>query len=726
MQSHIQPQSYICRAPFVAFAMFAGGAVMSFADEKPRLLSMSLEELGELRIEVVDSASRFGQKVTEAPASVSVVTRDEIRKLGYRTIGDVLNGMRGLDIYQDHSSPRIGIRGYNDPDDYGNRMLLLVDGHRINDPAYDSAPVGYDSLVDLGLVERVELVRGPAASVYGANPLFGVVNIVTRRGGSIRGVETSVEYGSFDAWGGRLTYGNEWQGLELLLSGSYRASHGMEHYHLPSLAGAADGDSDGIAIDGDSEEAYNLFGSVNYEGWFLRGAYTARRKDDPTGAFGAIFDRMNYAHHERSFVEGGFSGSVGDAWKIDARLYHDTFRYSAGLYHRLPRFVLDKDFSKRAIPGLRDGLPFPKPPFAFLPPGAGGPSAGGFGPPPPGFLKQFEEVDVLTMGGASARTWGADLAVEKNLGDRVRMTFGADYRHVDRATLHNRDQGNFERLNLEVADSYDALGAMIASRVTIAKSAWLDASTRIDHSQVYGEKWSHRVGAVWMPDESTSLKLVWGTAFRPPNLVQRAFTIPGFTGNPDLNSEQIESKELIVEHYFSPRWRGQVSAYHTTVGDSIRVIDLDEHEHTFANGADLRMRGIDVELEGKFGSGWMVRTSYGYQETQDQGNRGRFENAPLHVAKAQVVAPIVPDKLFLGIEGIYASRRGTLGLSETNETWLLNANLFGKDIAPGLSISASVYNLLDRNNELPGAEQHAADILTSRGREFRLKLDYSF
>jgi iron complex outermembrane receptor protein len=229
-----------------------------------------------------------------------------------------------------------------------------------------------------------------------------------------------------------------------------------------------------------------------------------------------------------------------------------------------------------------------------------------------------------------------------------------------------------------------------------------------------------------MPNEKTSLKLVWGTAFRPPNLVQRHFTIPGFTGNDALDSERIDSREFIAEYYFSPKWRGQVSAYTTTVSDSIRVVQLAEHEHTFANGADLRLRGADAEIEGKFGDGWLFRASYGYQETEDRGSRKRIENAPLHVVKTQVVAPLYRDKLYLGIEGLYYSSRLTLDGASTPDNYLLNATLFGKEIAPGLSISASVYNILDRNNALPGAEQHEADILPSRGREFRVKLDYSF
>ena len=706
-------------------------AAVAQAAERRNLGAMSLDELGGVQVEVVDAASRFAQKVTEAPASVSVVSRDEIRKLGYRTISDVLNGMRGLDLYKDHSSPRIGVRGYNDPDDYGNRMLLLVDGHRVNDPAYDSAPVGYDSLVDLGLVDRVELVRGPAASVYGANPLFGVVNIVTRRGGSIRGVEASTDFGTFDAWGGRLTYGNEWNGLELLLSGSYHASSGMSEYFVPSLKGSPEGNADGIARGYDAEEAYNLFGSLNYQGWFLRGAYTNRMKDDPTGAFGAIFNRLNYAQHERSFVESGYSGTVGDGWKLDARLYHDTFRYSAGLYHRLPRFVLDKDFGKRAIPGIRDGLEFPRPITYFLPklpPGAGfgPPPGGGFGPPPKGFLEQFEDVETQTKGGASARTWGTDVAVEKNLTERVKISLGADYRHVERASLDNKDQGRFSHVNLAAEDSYDALGAMIASRVAITSKAWIDTAARFDTSQVSGNQWSHRIGAVWMPDEKTSVKLVWGTAFRPPNLVQRGFNIPGFTGNPNLDSERIDSRELILEHYFSPNWRGQISAYTTTVSDTIRVTEVAPFERTFRNGADYRLRGVDAEIEGKFADGWMVRGSYGYQETEDRGDGTRIENAPMHVAKAQVIAPIYRDTIFLGLEGLYYSQRQTLGGFSTNDNWLLNATIFGKELAPGLSLTGSVYNLLDRDNELPGAEQHAADILPSRGREFRIILDYSY
>ncbi|MDE5459052.1 TonB-dependent receptor plug domain-containing protein, partial [Bradyrhizobium sp. CSA112] len=135
----------------------------------------------------VTTASRYAQSALEAPAVVSVVTAEDIRLFGYRTLADVLAGMRGLYVSYDRSYHYLGTRGFSTPGDYNTRVLLLVNGIRFNDSLYDQASIGTDFPIDIDLVERVEFVSGAGSAVYGPNAFFGVINVITRDGAHLRG-----------------------------------------------------------------------------------------------------------------------------------------------------------------------------------------------------------------------------------------------------------------------------------------------------------------------------------------------------------------------------------------------------------------------------------------------------------------------------------------------------------------------------------------------------------
>src|SRR4029077_19106034 len=110
-------------------------------------------------------------------------------------------------ITNDHNYSFVGVRGFSRPGDYNTRLLLLVDGTRINDNIYDEALVEEAFLLDAALIERVEIVRGPGAAVYGNNAFFGVINVITRRGRNLEGGEIALDGGSHESGGGRATYG---------------------------------------------------------------------------------------------------------------------------------------------------------------------------------------------------------------------------------------------------------------------------------------------------------------------------------------------------------------------------------------------------------------------------------------------------------------------------------------------------------------------------------------
>ena len=184
-----------CAALFAALLVPVLTLRVAAADPDARLKNLSIEELGSVKVDTVYTASKFTEKVTDAPSSVTIVTRDEISKFGYRTLGDILRATRGFDVTYDRNYAYAGVRGYTSLDDYGSRVLLLVDGHRMNDPIYDTAAIGTDQFADVDLIERVEIIRGPGSAVYGSNAFFGVINVITRNGASVNGVETAATGG---------------------------------------------------------------------------------------------------------------------------------------------------------------------------------------------------------------------------------------------------------------------------------------------------------------------------------------------------------------------------------------------------------------------------------------------------------------------------------------------------------------------------------------------------
>src|SRR3984885_4208945 len=182
------------------------------------LTDLSLEELMDIKVDSVYGASGFEQKVTEAPASVTIITSEEIQRYGYRTLADILRNVRGFYVSYDRNYSYVGVRGFGLPGQYNNTIALLIDGHRLNDNIFDSALIGTEFPIDVDLIDRVEVIRGPNSSLYVASAFLGVINIITKRGQDLQGVNVSGEVASNGTYQGRISYGKKFDnGLELLL-----------------------------------------------------------------------------------------------------------------------------------------------------------------------------------------------------------------------------------------------------------------------------------------------------------------------------------------------------------------------------------------------------------------------------------------------------------------------------------------------------------------------------
>ena len=665
----------------IGFLCIFGPADLSAAEGGPAALAlndltkMSIEDLMSV---TVYSASKYEQKATEAPSSVSVVTADEIRKYGYRTLADILRSLRSFYVTYDRNYNYIGVRGFAPPGDYNTRLLLLVDGHRINDGIFDTAAVGTEFILDVDLIDRVEVIRGPSSSLFGGNAFFGVINVITRRGKDLKGIEVSGEAASFGTFKGRATYGNRFgNGLEVLLSGTVFRSEGQNLF-FPEFDDPAT--NNGIAKEKDGDRFRSFIATLSYRDFTFQTAYVSREKTIPTGSFGTVFnDPGNRTVDDRYYADLKYDRSFGEDTSFTGRVFYDWYGYRGDYL-------------------FADNTVNPVPPFEFL-----------------------NKDDTRNA------WWGAEAKLTRKMFGTHRLTVGTEYRDYFRQDQRNFDENPFAS-RLDDKRSTRVWAIYLQDEFEIAKGLILNAGVRHDQYSTFGGTTNPRVALIYNPRPKTTLKLLYGKAFRAPNVFEMFYTDGGATqkANPALRPEKIETVEGVIEQSIGDHLHLLVSGYSYKITDLItQEIDPVDTLLVYRNVAPVRARGVETGLNGRWGNGLEGRASYTYQETTD-GLGQSLVNSPRHLAKLNLIAPLLAEKVFAGGETQYVGKRTSLQGDIARAYYVVNLTLYCRNLVPGLDSSAGVYNLFDHRYGDPTGNKLPEDILPQDGRSFRAKLTYRF
>lgn len=638
--------------------------------EPDQILNEEAMLLGETPI--VYSAAKYEQKITEAPAAITIITADQIRKYGYRSLHQVLQSVPGFFISNDRLYDYLGIRGFNRPADFNSRFLLLVDGHRLNDAMFDQGPIGTDSPIDVDLIERVEVVRGPSSSLYGTNAFFGVLNVITKRGRDIKGVEGSWENASYTSNKGRVTYGQKLSnGLEFIASGSYLYSVGQENLFYPEFNTPAT--NNGIAHRMDQDTFQNFFAKVSYGDFTLQGGYVGRKKGIPTAAFGTVFNNgRDAAVDRRGYVDLKYQRVFMNQLTIRGRLYYDTY------YFR-------QDYLLNPVP---------------VPPA--------------------QDIAMAT------EQAGGELTLVKRLFEKHKVTLGGEFRSQFRMDQSNT--GPLPPQTYLIDNRTSNIGAVyFQDEFVITDRLILNAGLRYDHYSTFGGTVNPRTGLIYTWRDTTA-KLLYGRAFRAPNPFQQFNIVSNASKpNPDLEPEIINTYELVLEQYIGHHLRGSASAYYYEIDKLIdQVLDPSDNLLVYRNGNKITAKGLELTVEGKWPSGWDGRVSYAIQEARDSASDQLLTNSPQHLVKGNLIIPLFRDKVFGSLETRYMSSRLTLSGNSAKSVFLTNVTLFTQRLLPGWEFSAQVNNLFDYHYSDPTSGQHVQDLILQDGRTYWLKLKYHF
>ncbi len=297
--------------------------------------NLSLEDLINTKI---TTASKFSQRISEAPSRATVISGDEIRSHGWRTLSEALVSVNGFEISAATDYRYLGVRGFSQPGDYNSRILLLVDGIPLNDGIYDQAMIGPEFPLSMNLINRIEVVTGPGSALYGGNAYLAVVNVITRPSDSV-GRSITLGAGSAGMARGELSAGGrDKAGRHWLISASSERSTGATRY-FPQWDGI--GNSDGQARGLDGERTHRLFLRYGGEDWSVHLLTGQRQKDSAGGMYATDFSAP--AKNMDATTQLGLRATrpINEAWRFEGQAYYGNYRWE-GRYSYSGAWETDK------------------------------------------------------------------------------------------------------------------------------------------------------------------------------------------------------------------------------------------------------------------------------------------------------------------------------------------------------------------------------------------------
>lgn len=629
---------------------------------------MSLEQLGQL---TVYSASKHEQTVNDAPSSVTVVTADEIQLYGYRTLADILETVRGFYITSDRYQSYIGVRGFGRLGDWNSRILLLVDGHRINDSVLGQAFIGLEFPVDIDLIQRIEIIRGPSSSLYGAEAFFAVINVITRQDHQPKREEISFAAGSFGSYGGRATWDDEYKGVVFALSGSFYSSAGPALF-FPEFDRPAT--NYGVTTNTNYESYQRVLATVTFRGFTLQGLYNAQNKGVPTAYFDSLFNDPRTRNVQGiDCLDLRYQHSLGQNWQLDAR----TSLNKNTLY---------------------------------------GPVAYEAAPAPP---------DIYSYNG---QWWDSEVKLSRSLPHNSTLNFGTQITDNFRLDQYNTDPDVSPvaakvSTKLLIFAGYAQFDSQITTKFSVS------AGFRYDYySYGFGGSTNPRVALIYHPAISTTAKILYGSAFRTPVPYETNPDYGSFyAANPKLQPEKIRSVEGILEQGLGSRPHASASVFYNQISNLITLqTDQSTGLSVYENSQSATAKGVEVELSGGLPGSLTGRASYSYTQTSDALTGQTPPNSPANLVKLNLTTPFFRRKFSAALDGQYTGSVTTLAGNTLGGFAILNATLIGHTLGKRADISVSVYNLLNKKYSFPGRPEDPEDAIQQDGTTFRIKLTYRF
>ncbi|MBN4077180.1 TonB-dependent receptor [Mariprofundus ferrooxydans] len=651
-----------------------------FAEQEELSLFFEADEL------YVESASRLKESFSEAPAVVNIITARQIRTLGARNLMDILVTIPGFTEIQDTNEKVVAGRGVFATTTH--KFLLLRDGHRLNEPMFEEIVPA--NAISLASIKRIEVLRGPGASLYGNAAFLGVINIITLDADAPS--LASIVGGNFGQIGADFIF-NEKLGedRQLLFFASVRHHTG----DVVSLPASQDMAANPVAGSQKVESRpFNFDVGMKYKGEASLLSFSARRAayDTPRSNDGALLTAADTL---------GRPVQVFDFQHLDVQLLPQWNDINFTLRHYADRsFLRTPQYVKTA----RDALPSGKAFDLRIETVRAGIEYSA--------AMQHDDGEFI-LGMQLENFWLLDSAIETSFANNASL--------VEFPKLANVSEWN------------SALYAQ--EKYHITSNIIVNVGLRWDYYKSFGSSFNPRLAVIYNPFETFIMKAIYGRAFQAPSYFYRTENRGLGYGSPNgLNAERLDNFQISVENTFAESTWLRVTAFHNRVKNLItRPVGATSYQNIGA----LTTQGIETELKIKlvesielFASHTLTKAVNGASDAKLLAS-GKLANIPRHAITAGLTwntASSISGSVYMNWHGVIASPivGPTAARSNASNTIpaaaLVNLTLNADDVFGGMQAQLSLHNILNKRDFRGGTTRIP---YPQEGRSILLTLGYA-
>ncbi|BBL75252.1 TonB-dependent receptor plug domain-containing protein [Methylomagnum ishizawai] len=562
--------------------------------------------------EIISIATGGKQRISEAPATTTVITAEDIKRMGATDLDEALETVPGLHVARNTTGydPIYTIRGIYSKEN--PQVLVLVNGIPIT-----NLFVGDRNQVWGGMpvqaISRIEVIRGPGSALYGADAFAGVINIITKTKEDINGTEIGGRVGSFDTYDGWGLHGDTWAGFDVAAMVEYHQTAGQDRTIQADAQTLYDGlyHTQASLAPGSvnlQRENFDARLDLSRENWRVRGGLQHRNNWGTGPGIGQALD-----------PNGRFSS---DRWNADITYHNPEFTKDWDVTAQVSYFDTSQQVGENAL---------------LYPKGADF----GTGTFTRGMIGNPEVFERQVRSNLSAFYSGFDRHV-------VRLGMGFNYLsiydvretknyYIPLASGIPQPLGGLE----DVSDTPDVFLKKGSRTDTFAflQDEWrfsndwqLTTGVRYDHYSDFGDTINPRLALVWETRQDLTTKLLYGRAFRAPSFAEtRNINNPVDLGNPNLKPETINSIELAFDYHPTDKLRLGANIFNYWWSDIIRFVAAPGSGTYIAqNSGQQNGHGLELEADWQATEDFKLTGWYAYQHSIDQSTHHDAGYAPHH------------------------------------------------------------------------------------------------
>ncbi len=654
---------------------------------KAPVFRMSLVEL--LEMEIV-TASKVPEQLAKTISSVSVITADDLRRMGARTIYDALRHLPGISVGIGNVGTNfISVRGIYTAS--SEKILIMLNSHMLNDVRFGSATSQFLDNLPVENIQRIEVVKGPGSALYGANAFLGVINIITKRPDEINGVElyvnTEFESGNSIGQGYNFLYGNKFQNDLGFTFNANIIDHSGPDLNVEADVFGRSGQAN------TKDEHVDIQTSLDKGQLSIKGRYLNREAGDYFGIVNVLGGNSKQA------VQSGF---------IEARIESDiTNNLQLTFISYIDHQKTNNYYEAYPAGSIPSGHPF----------------------------SGWNSTGLIGNSRAKETSYGGEVKLLQREIKGHTVIWGISGRHeklYDVKFFANSNPYFLPEVQ-DVSDEFNWIdnadrniwAVYIQDIWDITDDIRLLAGARDDYYSDFGNTLNPRIGLSWDIPELFDIKLSYGTAFRAPDFYSQ-FVKNNLVaqGNNDLKPEKIQTFEASMGVELNERLLIRTTLFHNKLND---LIDKAPGSIMFDNLGNVTSNGIEIEARSNLKMGGYIMANYSYTDSK-YDNGDPFPRVPLHSGSVLLDLPL--SRYFSWNLNAYwqndSSRDRLDTRSKMDGYIVVNTTLLAKKIRKDLELRFSVFNIFDKDYTYPSAPKSIPGDYPAQGRSFVLYAKYGF